>query len=228
MADNIKWFSIDDLGKKLNVKTKDLTIPTGAVIPLPFWTKADFEEGLKEVEALTDDTVTYSVTNNRDPWLLVGFAYALKQKFGKTPRYQYPAPPTPQLAGWDIDLAPLKVGYRENNYHVVYQIIEDGDNLYLNLNSDDPDADLSKLSVPHTFNPDDLDKVLIPELPKGKHIYFHAKGMFCVMVRVAMSYADDCKSLSIAAHEDDYTCCVSHCKEIQPGDVTKRTIPNNL
>lgn len=228
MPEKIKWFSIDNIGEKLGVATKDLVIPTGEVIKQPNWTKKDFEEGLKDVEALTDDTVTYSVTNNHDPWLLVGFAYALKQKFGKNPHYQYPAPPTPQLAGWDIDLSPLQVGQQENNYDVVYQVIEDGDNIYLNLNSDDPNADMSKFSGPHTFNPDNLGKVLIPELPKGKHIYFHAKGMFCVMVRVAMSYADDCKSLSIAAHDDDYTCCISHCSEIQPGDVTKRTIPNNL
>lgn len=228
MNEKLVWFDIDGLGEKLNVQTRDVVIPTGAVIKQPNWTKENFMDGLKALDALNDSTVTYSVTNNHDPWLLVGFSYALKEKFGKAPHYQYPAPPTPQLAGWDIDLSPLKKGQQENNYHVVFEIIEDGDKLYINMNSDDPNADMSKFSGPHTFNPDELPLVLIPELPKGKHIFYHAKGMFCVMVRVAMSYADECLSLSIAAHDDDYTCCVSHCEEIAVGDVTKRTIPNNL
>lgn len=228
MSKKLVWFSIDEIGEKLGVETRDLVIPTGEVIKQPVWTKADFAEGLKELDHLTDTDVIYSVTNNHDPWLLTGFAYALKQKFGTAPHYQYPAPPTPKLSGWDIDLSPLSVGEQENNYDVVYEVIEDGDSIYLNLNSDDPNADMSKFSGPHTFDPNNTDKILIPALPKDKHLYIHAKGMFCVMVKVAMSYADDCRSLSIAAHDDDYTCCVSHCDEIQPGDVTKRTIPNNL
>ena len=85
MDKKIVWFSIDDIGEKLGVETKDLVIPTGAVIKQPAWTKEDFIQGLKELDNLTDTDVIYSVTNNHDPWLLTGFAYALKHKFGTDP-----------------------------------------------------------------------------------------------------------------------------------------------
>lgn len=223
-----EMISINTLGEILKVGSKTFSAPDGKQITQPVWNKENYLEGLKLLEQYQDPDCGYTVTNSPAPWLTVAYAYELGKRSRYASHYQYPAPPTPQLAGWDVDLSPLAVGEQENNYHVVCEVIEDGENVYLNLNSDDPNADMSKFAGPHTFNPDDLPKVLIPELPKGKNIFFHAKGMFCVMVRVAMSYADDCKSLSIAAHDDDYTCAISNGAELQVGDETKRTIPNNL
>jgi hypothetical protein len=48
------------------------------------------------------------------------------------------------------------------------------------------------------------------------------------MVALAFNYIKDTKSISIARHEDDYTCAVSFSDDIDVGEVTKRTLPNDL
>lgn len=217
--------SVNQLGEGLDIAQESFTAPDGRIITHGVWTKENYLQGLKKLEGLDTAGADCFVTDSPAPWLTAAYANALTVSSGKPAHYLYPTPPTPELQGWDVDLSPLQVGIQENNYDVVFEVIEDGDNVYVNMNSDKPSA---AEGHGHTFDPCNLDKVLIPQLPKGKHVFYHAKGMFCVMVRVALSFAVDAKSVSIAAHDEDYTCCVSHCHELEPGDVTKRTIENNL
>lgn len=217
--------SVNQLGDGLDIAQESFTAPDGRIITHGIWTKENYLEGLKKLYMLDASGADCYVTDSPAPWLTAAYANELSARSGKPAHYLYPTPPTPELQGWDVDLTPLKTGSQEDNYDVVFEVIEDGDNVYVNMNSDKPSA---AEGHGHTFDPDNLDKVLIPQLPKGKHVFYHAKGMFCVMIRVALSFAEYSKSVSIAAHEDDYTCCVSHCDDIKPGDVTKRTIQNNL
>jgi hypothetical protein len=113
----------------------------------------------------------------------------------------------------------------EANLGVRFEIIEDGDKLFMNFNSDSPEATAAK---GHSFAIEDSCKIAIPEIPKGKHLYLHARGRYCVMVALAFNYLEDTKSISIARHEDDYTCAVSFSDDIEVGEVTKRTLPNDL
>jgi hypothetical protein len=69
---------------------------------------------------------------------------------------------------------------------------------------------------------------MIPEISAGKHVYIHGKGMFCVLVCVAKNYIKDAKSISLAAHDTDYTCAISHTDEREVGEETPRSLPNNL
>jgi hypothetical protein len=113
----------------------------------------------------------------------------------------------------------------DSNYGVRFEMIEDGDKLFINFNSDSPEATALKQ---HSFDIKNICKLAIPEIPAGKHIFLHARGRYCVMVALAFNYLKAAKSLSIARHEDDYTCAVSFSKEIETGQVTPRTLPNNL
>ena len=73
-----------------------------------------------------------------------------------------------------------------------------------------------------------LGHLVIPDIPAGKNVFIHGKGMYGAMVCIAWNYVKNCKSLSVAAHETDYTCAVSFIKEREVGDVTHRTLQNNL
>jgi hypothetical protein len=112
-----------------------------------------------------------------------------------------------------------------SNYDVRFEMKEDGDKLFINFNSDSPEATALKQ---HSFDINNICRLSIPEIPAEKHIFLHARGRYCVMVTLAFNYIKDCRSISIARHEDDYTCAVSFSDEIEVGEVMKRTLPNNL
>ena len=114
---------------------------------------------------------------------------------------------------------------KHTNYGVRFEIIEDGDKLFMNFNSDSPEATAQRQ---HSFDIKNICKLSIPEIPTGKHLYLHARGRYCVMVTLAFNYVKDCKSISIAYHEEDYTCGVSFSDEIEVGEVTTRTLPNDI
>jgi hypothetical protein len=201
--------SIEELGQKLGVPGEEIVIPNGEKRYHQTWSKTDVEKAISELQYCFDSPeTTYLLTEISEPWITLALLEALKPLHVK---YLYPT-----SDGTELEMYELERGEQYPNYDVVFEIIEADDKVFINLNSDTPDA----LTIGHhTFNLDNLSKVVIPEIPAGKHVFIHGKGMYCVMVCIAKNYIEGAKSLSIASHDTD---------KLEAGDMTPRTLENNL
>ena len=210
--------SVEELGKKFGVSEEEVVLPTGEKRMQQTWQIKDVQRAVSELQyCFNSPKNTYLLTEISEPWITLALMEALKPLHVK---YLYP-----RSNGTELEMYELKRGKQNSNYDVVFEVVEAGDKVFINLNSDSPDA----LKIGHhTFNLDNLSKVAIPEIPAGKHVFIHGIGMYSVMVCIAKNYLKDAKSLSIAAHESDYICAVSYTDDLKVGDVTKRTLKNNL
>lgn len=209
--------NLNELGEKMGTPKEEVTFPDGKFM-LQQWDKTHIKKVINELQScFNEPEKIYLLTDSPAPWITLALIEALQPL---KVMYLYP-----RSDGVELDLCELERGERESNYDVVFEIIDDGDNLFINLNSDRPEAEIL---VKHTFDTENLCKVVIPEIPEGRHVFIHGKGMFCVTVCVARNYLRNSKSVSLAAHDSDYICAVSYSYELKPGDVTPRTLPNNL
>jgi hypothetical protein len=209
---------LNALGEKMDVPMGDVTFPDGTKFKLQQWEPAHIRKVISDLQHCFDAPQnTYLLTNSPAPWVTLAVMEALAPL---EVRYLYP-----RADGVELEMVTLKKGEQTPNYDVVFEVVEDGDNLYINLNSDRPESLTLKR---HTFDTANLSRVVIPEIPPGKHVFIHGKGMFCVLVCIAKNYIGDAKSISLAAHDTDYGCAVSRTAEKEVGDVTPRNLPNNL
>lgn len=209
---------LNALGEKMDVPLGEVTFPDGSKFRLQKWEKAHIQKAIADLQYCFDaPEKTYVVTNSPSPWVTLAVMEALEPL---KVNYLYP-----RADGVELEMYELKRGTQTPNYDVVFEVVEDGDNLFINLNSDRPESLTLKK---HTFDTENLSRVMIPEIPAGKHVFIHGKGMFCVLVCVAKNYVKDAKSISLAAHDTNYGCAVSHTDEYEVGEETVRTLPNNL
>lgn len=186
------------------------------------WTGAVFINAVSYLKTVcSDPDVEYVISNSPEPWVTVGLVSALSPV---KLLYLAPGPnATP------VEMCSLSRGVEGENYGVTYQVFEEGDRIFINMSSDDKKKIAENPTGPrHTFDVANLPRIAIPDLPAGKNIFIHAKGMFTVMCTVACNYLDCAESISIAAHEDDYVCAFSKKPFFVPGDVTRRTLINDL
>jgi len=211
---------ISKLGEKLGVVQEETVMPDGKKGMAQKWGKAEIQKAVAELKRnYNDPENTYLVTSSPHPAITLAFIQTL-QPLNVLYLYMQPG-------GDEVPMCELtKVKQLpDSNYGVRFEMIEDGDKLFINFNSDSPEATALKQ---HSFDIKNICKLAIPEIPAGKHVFLHARGRYCVMVALAFNYIKDSKSISIAYHENDYTCAVSFSDEIEIGDVTTRTLPNNL
>jgi len=207
---------IEKLGKELGVKEVEVQRPDGNSRISQQWGKADIQKAMAEnLKRYSDPGKTYLVDASPSPVITLAFIQALQPM---NVLYLYAGAEMPMCELKKVD----KIPGADSNYGVRFEIVEEGDKVFMNFNSDEPGASQ------HTFATDDTCKLTIPEIPKGKHLFLHARGKYCTMVALAFNYVKDSKSVSIASHEEDYTCAVSFSDDIEVGDVTTRTLPNDL
>lgn len=211
--------SIEELGKKMGVPGEEIVIPNGEKRYHQEWSKEDVKKVISNLQYCFDSPeTTYLLTEISEPWITLALMDALQPLKVK---YLYPTSDN----GTELEMYNLKRGEQTPNYDVKFEVFEEGDKVFINLTSDRPDA----LEVGHhTFDLGNLSKVVIPEIPASKHVFVHGKGMYSVMVCIAKNYIKGAKSLSMASHDTDYTCAVSFTDELEVGDVTPRTLENNL
>jgi len=209
---------VSQIGKKMSVPEKEVDAPDGRTFKQQLWDKSHIKKAIDELKyCFKEPEKIYLLTEIPEPWITLALIQALQPL---KVHYLYPGP-----GGTELELADLKRGKQIPNYDVTFEVVEQGDKVFINLNSDSPEA--AKVGK-HTFDLNNLPKVAIPDIPAGKHVFIHGKGMYGVMVLIARNYIKNCKSLSMAAHDTDYTCAVSNTKGLELGDVTPRTLPNNL
>lgn len=213
---------IDKIGRDIGVAQEETVMPGGNKGMSQRWDKAEMEKAFAVLKRdYNDPDATYFVTSSPHPAVTLAFINALRPL---DVNYLYQRP-----GGDEVDMCELQkvkgIPEADSNYGVRFEIIENGDKLFMNFNSDSPEATAQKA---HSFEIPNICKLTIPEIPTGKHLYLHARGRYCVMVALAFNYINDCKSISIAYHQNDYKCAASFSDEIEIGEVTTRTLPNDL
>jgi hypothetical protein len=209
---------VSQLGKKMGVPEDKIDLGGGKSFMLQRWKKEHIKKAIDELKyCFKEPEKTYVLTEVPAPSITLALFQALQPL---TVHYLYPGP-----GGDELDLIDLKRGTQSPNYDVAFEVIEKGDDVFINLTSDTAET---ATTGKHTFDLANLSKVVIPDIPAGKNVFIHGKGMYGVMVTIAKNYIKNCKSLSMAAHETDYVCAVSFTKEREVGDVTHRTLENNL
>ena len=209
---------VSKIGKKMGAPEDTIPFVGGKTFQLQRWNKEHIKKAIEELKyCFKAPKKTYLLTEVPAPWITLALIKALQPL---NVHYLYPAP-----GGTDLELIEFKRGKQEENYGAIFEVKEDGDNVYINLTTDKPST---ATTGEHTFDIKDLPKVVIPDIPSGKNVFIHGKGMYGAMVCIAWNYVKNCKSLSMAAHETDYVCAVSSTKDLEVGDVTKRTLQNNL
>jgi len=209
---------VSSIGKKMGVPEDTIPFVDGKTFQLQRWNKEYILKAIEELKpCFKQPEKTCLLTEVPAPWITLALIQALQPL---NVHYLYPAP-----GGTDLGMIEFKRGEQAQNYGALFEVREDGENVYINLTTDKPST---MTTGEHTFDIKDLPKVIIPDIPSGKNVFIHGKGMYGAMVCIAWNYAKDCKSLSMAAHETDYVCAISFTKEREVGDVTKRTRENNL
>jgi len=210
---------VSQIGKKMGVPEDKIDLGGGKSFMLERWNKEHIKKAIDELKyCFKEPEKTYVLTEVPAPWITLALIQALQPL---KVHYLYPGP-----GGDELELIDLKRGTQSPNYDVLFEVKEQGDDVFINLTSDRSEAVTE--GGKHTFDLANLSKVVIPEIPAGKNVFIHGKGMYGVMVTIARNYIKNCKSLSMAAHETDYICAVSFTKERETGDVTHRTLQNNL
>ena len=216
-----KYIDLAKLSEQIGCVFEDVEVKPGVVIRQTHWTKADYQTAKAAIreKISADPDASLAIYGSPDPWNTV----ALVKELGV--RYVYPWPEHSERI--ELDLSPLAVGLPEDNYDVRFEIREEGERLFLNMTSDNPDLPRGE-GTPHTFRLENVTKVHVPEIPAGKDVYLHAWGMYSVMCAVAATLAESARSVFLASHETDYFCCATRTPEHEIGDSEKRTWENTL
>jgi len=207
-----------ELSDQIGAPFKPHLLPNGIEVQEPIWDNTLYYKALDWLSAYRDqpDTILL-LTNSPAPWITMGLLHDLKPL---KVNYLYP-----RKGGVELEMPKLQRGVQENNCDVKFEVIEQDGKIFINMTSDRPEAaDTGK----HTFRTENLPEVMIPEIPGGKDVFIHAKGMFCVMVCVGLNYIEDAKSVSIAWHQEDYHCGYSADPSRPIGAVEKCVLKNNL
>ena len=209
---------VSKIGEKMGVPEDTIPFVDGTTFKLQRWNKEHINRAIEELKYCFEEPgKAYLLTEVPAPWITLALIQALQPL---NVHYLYPAP-----GGTDLEMIEFKRGTQAQNYGALFEVKEEDDNVYINMTTDKPST---MTTGEHTFDINDLSKVMIPEIPVGKNVFIHGKGMYGAMVCIAWNYATGCKSLSMAAHETDYVCAVSFTEEYEVGDVTKRTLQNDL
>ena len=197
---SIRYIDLAKISEQNNCQFESVEVKPGVIIRQTHWTPKNYHDAktIIQDEMLLNPDVPISIYNSPDPWVTV----ALVRELGITYTYPFPGHPEEKT----LDLSPLPIGIPEYNYDVQYEIREEGNRIFINMTSDNPDLPRGD-GTPHTFQLGNITKVHVPEVTPGKDIYLHAWGMYGVMCCVAATLAENANSVFLACHDTNYYCC---------------------
>lgn len=210
------------IGKEAGIPTREMPGPFGEVMYDQTWEK----KYLPKVFDLLRQKIQpgpVPMTGHTYPWVFLSIAYALDIE----DRFAFTVP------GGAHRLIPLKHG-PDPEVGVVFKILEEDDKVFVYFDTD-PDKPENKIFpqpgaedgppdmenfVPqeHSFDAADIPKIVVPDIPTGKHVYFYGDGIFPAHLVVAHEMGKGQLSLSVGCHNEDYACVFCTDGTMEVGD----------
>ncbi len=208
------------IGKQAGIPTREIPGPFGEVLYDQVWEK----QYLPAVVALLRDRMQpgpVRMTGHIYPWVFLAIVYALHIE----ERFEFVVPSGAHR------LVALEHGAGLENC-VVFKILEEEDKVFVYFDTD-PDKPENKVFpqsngeamnmeefVPqeHSFDASDIPKICVPDIPKGKHVYFYGDGIFPAHLVVAHELGKGQLSLFVGCHNEDYTCVFCRDGSAEVGD----------
>lgn len=104
---------------------------------------------------------------------------------------------TGYLQNKEIAMEPLPIGEPDPRAGLQFDVVEDGDDLFITVTCDDQRIHY------HNYDVSLLRYAKVPSIPEGKNVYLRVKGATCCILTFAKTYQPFCKSLYMWAHHDN-------------------------
>ena len=214
------------IGKEAGVPTREVAGPFGEVMYDQDWSKPCLPKVFDLIrERLEPGPVP--MTGHTDPWVFLAIVYALDLE----ERFAFAVPSGTHR------LVPLARG-PEPGVNVVFKVLEEGDRVFVYFDTDPDQPENKVFPAPgaqdgppdmtdfqpqeHSFDAADIPKIVVPEIPTGKHVYFYGDGIFPAHLAVAHELGKGQKSLWVACHGKDYACVFCRDGSAEAGDLYPR------
>ena len=185
---------------------------SGRTMTILRWDRDSIEraiEYLRPVKASSNDVLLIA---HASPWVTLAIAGGLSPCVC----YQY-------VPRWEMTLPFMDIphGVPNPEADVFFKVTIEGDFVFIYYEADKPEG-----HGIHSFNKDKLSKLVLPEVPAGKHICLYGHGMYIVQTIIAYSYSPGSRSVSTASYEEEeFRCGLSFTNEYHPGDIVANANP---
>ena len=197
--------NIQELGAKIGMEEKEQKLPNGKVINTLLWDQENLLKAVKEVAYLSEEEKPVVITGAAPAWLVSALTHAV-----------HPCPVSvyvPKISK-DIDIPQLTHGEKNPDGEVNFKVTEKGESVLIEYNMELPDGFT-------TYDENNVEKVVVPEVPQGKAVYISGRGPNYLTVAIAEAYAHTNSSVSLFQPGIGYTCSITHSRNKRLGDLTK-------
>lgn len=197
---------VDEMAARFGLEKEDVYKPDGTFVARDYhWPAAVLPRAVAEVRQRAGEESVVKFVNHCPNWAIAAFAVAIRP----ATCYMDVGP----QGKFHMYHAPFQIGPRRPACDVYFAAREEGDRIYLTIESE---------GDPHFFDIDKMPLVTVPEVPAGKVMLLSGLMTHPMAINVALAYADTAKAFFIRFHESpEYVCCVSNSEEYALGD----TIP---
>ena len=190
-----------ELANNLGMKPVQRTLGNGRVVEQIVWDKENLQKAVKEVKGLSGKGEEVKITGPAPAWLVSALSHTV-----------HPSPVSvymPQIDKY-VPVGALKHGKKNPEGEVSFEVEEKGNAVLIEYSMD---CDV--------YDENNLSKVVVPEIPKGKHVYISGRGPNYLTTSIAESYAHTNGSVSLFQPGTGYTCAITHSREKELGEVVK-------
>lgn len=212
------------VGKEAGVPTREMPGPFGEIMYDQAW-KQEYLPAVFDLLRQRIEPGPVRMTGHTFPWVFLAIAYNL----GIEDRFEFTTP------GGSHRLIPLRHG-TDPEAEVAFKVLEEGDKVFVYFDTD-PDRPENKVFpqpgidggppdmenfVPqeHSFDAGDIPKIVVPDIPEGKHVFFYGDGIFPAHLVVAHELGKNQLSLSVGCHNEDYACVFCKDGSLKVGDIS--------
>ena len=207
MEENQEVYTINtkELAEKLGIKPQKRTLGNGRVVEQVVWNQEYLLKAVQEIKHLSGEGRPVRIDGPAPAWLVSAFTHTV-----------HPAPVSiyvPQI-GKDVPVGGLRHGEPNPEGEVKFKTTEKGDAILIEYEMDLPEGI-------DTYDENNLQKVVVPDVPQGKAVYISGRGPNYLTVSIAESYAHTNSSVSLNQPGTGYTCSITHSRSKRLGDLTK-------
>lgn len=199
---------IRDLAAKLGMQPQRRTLPNGRELEQIVWNQEYLLKAVEEVKHYSSEGKPVRIDGAAPAWLVSALCHTV-----------HPCPVSvyvPQIEKDEkyVPVGPLRHGEPNPEGEVSFKVTEKGDSVLIEYEMKLPEGIT-------TYDENNLPKVVVPEIPQGKHVYISGKGPNYLTVSIAESYAHTNPSVSLNQPGIGYTCSITHSRSKRLGDLTK-------